>query len=153
MTTRYQCRVSCEVCFKPRKPGQIINHFCDCGLGFVVCKPCGGRKTTDRMIENHMGHARRHERGMARQGISRTPAETYQRELKEAEGLIAELREQLGWCGGSGDFSAEGQAGKAWAKHVIPLLRRVDARADLARLGLAKARKPIRCAICSLTHF
>lgn len=43
-------------------------------------------------------------------------------ELKEKNELITKLKDALSWCGGSADFSPEGQAGEGWKKIVLPLI-------------------------------
>ena len=52
-----------------------------------------------------------------------TSAKRIDPELVEAFAeIIDEYREALMWCGGSGDFSEEGQAREGWAKLVAPLI-------------------------------
>ena len=54
---------------------------------------------------------------------SATSAKVMDIELAEAFAeIIDEYREALIWCGGSGDFSEEGQAREGWAKMIAPLI-------------------------------
>lgn len=44
----------------------------------------------------------------------------------ELEELLMEAREQLIWCGGSFDFSQEGQAREGWMKGPQATIEKID---------------------------